>query len=100
MPTFPVDGLKNIPIMQKNMLHTGYVIRYAGCPVLLCSKLQIEITWSRTESEYIELIQEICDVITFMALMKEVSFIFDIHLPKPEVFYKVFKDNQICIDFT
>ena len=30
------------------------------------------------------------DVIPFMALMKVVSFIFDIHPPKPEVFSKVF----------
>ena len=33
-----------------------------------------------------------------MALMKEVSFIFDLHLPKPEVFCKVFEDNKSCID--
>ena len=32
-----------------------------------------------------------------MALMKEVSFLFDIHLPNPEVFCKIFKDNQSCI---
>ena len=32
-----------------------------------------------------------------MALMKEVYFIFDIQLPNPEVFCKLFKDNQICI---
>ena len=29
--------------------------------------------------------------------MKEVSFIFDIHVPKPKLFCKVFEDNQICI---
>ena len=33
-----------------------------------------------------------------MAFMKEVSFIFDIHLPNPEVFCKLFEDNQSCID--
>ena len=38
-----------------------------------------------------------CDVIHFMALMKELSSIFDINLPKPEVFCKIFEDNQICI---
>ena len=32
-----------------------------------------------------------------MVLMNEVCFIFDIHLPNPEVFCKVFKDNQSCI---
>ena len=33
----------------------------------------------------------------FMKLMKEVSFIFDINLPKREVFRKLFEDNQSCI---
>ena len=35
-------------------------------------------------------------VIPFMALMKEV-YIFYIHLPNPEVFCKVFKENESCI---
>ena len=37
------------------------------------------------------------EVITFMAMMKELSFIFYIHLPKPEVFCKSFEDNQSFI---
>ena len=80
------------------MLHTGYVITYAVCPVLWCSKLQMEINLSTTEAEYIALNQAMCNVIPFMELMKEVYFIFDIYLPNTEVFYRVFKDNQICID--
>ena len=32
-----------------------------------------------------------------MVLMKEVSFIFDIHPAKTEVFCKLFEDNQSCI---
>ena len=36
-------------------------------------------------------------VINFMSLMKESSFFLDIHFPNPEVFCKVFKDNQSCI---
>ena len=32
-----------------------------------------------------------------MELMKEVSFIFDIHIPKPEFFCKVFEENRNCI---
>ena len=36
-------------------------------------------------------------LIPFMELMKEVSFIFVIHLPKPEGFNKVFKNIQSCI---
>ena len=43
------------------------------------------------------MIQEISKVIHFMALMKEVSFIFGINLPKIEVFCKVFEYKQSCI---
>ena len=39
-------------------------------------------------------------MIPVMALINEVSFIFDIHLTKPEIFSKVFKDNQSCIATT
>ena len=36
-------------------------------------------------------------LIPFMALMKEVYFILDIHLPKSEVFFKLSEDNKHCI---
>ena len=45
------------------------------------------------------MIQAMCEVIPFMALMKWLYFIFDIHLPNPEDFLKVFKDNQSFISF-
>ena len=73
---------------------TGYVITYARCPVIWCSKLQTERTLSTTEAEYNVLSQVIHDVIPFISLMKEVSFISDIHIPKSEVFCKVSKYNQ------
>ena len=79
------------------MLHTGHVITYAVCPVLWCSKLQTGIAFNYNKAEYIALIQAMCEVIPFMELMKEVYFIFDVHLPKPELSCKVSKDNQICI---
>ena len=71
----------------------GYVITCSGCPVLWCIKLQTEIDLSTTEMENIALRLVMREVIPFMGLMKEVCFIFDIHLPNPEVF-KVFEDNQ------
>ena len=37
------------------------------------------------------------EVILFMGLIKEVYFIFDIQIPNPEAFCKVFEDNGICI---
>ena len=76
------------------MLRTGCAITHAGCPLLWLSKLQTEISLSTTEAEYIALIQTMRKVIPSMAFMKEVSFIFYIHLPKPEVFCKVFEYNQ------
>ena len=54
----------------------------------------MEITLSITEAEYIALIQDMRSVITFMAMMKEILFIFDIHLPKPEVFCNVFEEKH------
>ena len=80
------------------MSRTGYVLTYVLCTVLWCSKLHSEIYLSTTETEYIALIQEMLKVIPIMALIKEVYFILDIHLPKAEVFCKVFEDNQGCID--
>ena len=70
------------------MLRMVYVITYAGYSVLWCSKLQAEIALITTEAEYIVLSQVMRDVILFMVMVKEVSFIFDIHIPKPEVFVK------------
>ena len=81
--------------VENFMLSTGYVIKYTGCPVLWCSKLQTEIYLSKTAVEYITLIQAMCNIIPFTAMMKEVSFIFDIHLSKPEAFCKVLEDNKI-----
>ena len=72
--------------VENVMSLTGYVITYTGCSVLLSSELQTEIALSNTESEYISLIKVMHKVISFMALMKEVSFIFDTHIPNPEVF--------------
>ena len=76
---------------------TGYVIKYVECPLLWCSKLQTEIALSTTEAEYIELNLVMRKAICFLELTKEVTFIFDINLPNPEVFCKLFKENQICI---
>ena len=35
-----------------------------------------------------------CEVIPFIEFIKEVSFVFDIHLPNLEFFCKVFEENQ------
>ena len=80
--------------VENFMLRTGYVVTYVGCPLLWCSKLQTQIALSNTETEYIALSQAMFEAIPFMTLMKELSFIFDIHLPKTEVSCKLFEYNQ------
>ena len=67
------------------MSRTGYNIYYAGCPVLWSSNLQTEIVLSTTETEYIALSSAMRDVIPFMFLMKEISLVFPVQLPTPEV---------------
>ena len=37
------------------------------------------------------------DIKPFMALMKELSFNFDINLPKPEIFSKVFTYKKVVL---
>ena len=76
---------------------TGFVIYYAGCPILWKSKLQTEIALSTTESEYIALSQAMRDVIPMMALLLEINKLIDLHIPKPEIHCKVFEDNNSCI---
>jgi hypothetical protein len=42
---------------------TGYVIRYAGCPLIWGSRFQTEMALRSTESEYISLSQSLRDAI-------------------------------------
>ena len=79
------------------MSRTGYAIYYAGCPVLWSSKLQTEIALSTTEAQYTALSSAMRDVILFMFLMKEISLVFLVQLPTPEVSCQVFEDNTSCI---
>ena len=74
---------------------TGFVIKYAGCPILWQSKLQGEVAQSTTAAEYIALSMAIREVLPIMYLL------LDMHdrglLPEfktPRVHCKVFKDNS------
>ena len=70
---------------------------FAECTVLWCSKIKTEIALIKTKSGYISLSQAIFNILPFIVLLKEVFFVFNIHLPKIDVFCKVFKDNKRCI---
>ena len=61
------------PISVKS--RTGYVIKYAGCPIAWASKLQTEIALSTTEAEYIALSQSTRELIPMRAIILELSSI-------------------------
>ncbi|KAI2493616.1 hypothetical protein MHU86_20940 [Fragilaria crotonensis] len=74
---------------------TGYVIKYAGCPIVWQSKLQTETALSTTEAEYVALSSALREVICLMELLKEAQR----HgIPNvatnPRIHCKVFEDNS------
>ena len=77
---------------------TGYVIKYANCPILWISRLQSEIALSICESEYIALSTALRDVIPLMGLLEEVSDAFSIRMNKPIMHCKVFEDNNGALE--
>ena len=76
---------------------TGYLITYAGCPVVWCSKLQTEIALSTMEAEYIALSQALRQVIPMIQLMEELESIVPFYNPTPQIRCKLFEDNTSCI---
>ena len=77
----------------------GYIIMYAGCPIIWKSQLQNECTLSSTESEYTGLSYALREVIPLMELMKEMKrYGFGIDDAKAKVHCKVFEDNSGAIE--
>jgi hypothetical protein len=58
------------------LLRTGFVICYANCPLIWCSKLQTEIALSTAEAKYIAMSHALGNTIPVHNLVKEVSCIF------------------------
>ena len=73
---------------------TGYIIRYAGCPLTWASKMQTETALSTTEAEFIALSEGLRTVIPIMELMEEMyEQGVSITKGQPEIRCKVFEDN-------
>eukprot|EP00980_Cylindrotheca_fusiformis_P020026 scaffold7110_cov112-Cylindrotheca_fusiformis.AAC.1 len=78
---------------------TGYVIMYAGCPIIWASKMQTLVALSTTEAEYIALSSALREVISVINLMNELKARgFNLNDKQPLVKCKVFEDNQSCIE--
>ena len=78
---------------------TGYVIMYAGCPIVWASKMQTLIALSTTEAEYIALSTALREVIGVMNLVNELKGRgFELNTGVPRVVCRTFEDNQSCIE--
>jgi hypothetical protein len=78
---------------------SGYVIKYANCPLLWVSRLQTEISLSTTESDYVSLSTALRDVIPIMHLIEELRQAgFDYNRERPKIFCTVFKDNSGALE--
>ena len=76
---------------------TGFVIKYADCPIYWSSKLQTAIALSTAEAEYIALSSALREVIPLMTVMEEINEVFPLSMNTPDFYCKVWEDNQSCI---
>ena len=77
----------------------GYIINYAGCPLLWKSQLQTEIAMSSTESEYTGLSYALRDAIPIMELLKEMKRKgYPIRTAEAKVHCRVFEDNSGALE--
>jgi hypothetical protein len=80
---------------------TGFVISYAGCPILWSSRMQTQIALSTTESEYIALSTALREVIPIMEITKELHKAgFQFEPDPPKLHCKVFEDNQAALEIS
>ena len=78
---------------------TGFVILYAGCPIIWASKMQQLIALSTTEAEYIALSSALRDVIYVTHLLEDLRDQgFKVHHPTPKITCRTFEDNKSCIE--
>ena len=82
---------------DKVLSRTGFVICYANCPVIWCSKLQTEIALSTAEAEYIALSHALREAIPIQNLTKEIDCIFPLNIPSPDFCLTVHEDNLSTI---
>jgi hypothetical protein len=79
----------------------GYLIYYAGCPILWKSQLQNECALSITESEYTGLPYALRDTIPIMNLLTEmIGMGLPITTSKAEVHCRVFENNSGAVEMT
>ena len=78
---------------------SGWIIFYAGCPIMWSSKVQGMVALSTTEAEYIALSQSLRDVLPMMELVEEIKARgFNVLCTEPFVYCKSFEDNSGALE--
>jgi hypothetical protein len=67
---------------------TGFVIMYAGCPLIWVFKLQTEVALWATESECIALSQAMRELIALLGLLEELTPALQLNKDQPAVYWK------------
>ena len=86
---------KNHAVEARDCLsRTGYVIKYANCPIVWASKLQMTIALSKTEAKYMAMSIALREVLYLMNLMDKLRK-FGVKLidEKPIITCDVLEDN-------
>jgi hypothetical protein len=73
---------------------SGYVITFASCPVLWCSKIQTEIALSKTEAEYMALSQSARELICMCDLLQELTTATKLIVGSIIAHSTIFEDNK------
>jgi hypothetical protein len=78
---------------------SGWIIFYAGCPIIWASKLQSHVALSTTEAEYISLSMSLREVLPIMFLLDEMrNKGLQVICTAPHVYCKVFKDKSGALE--
>jgi hypothetical protein len=66
----------------------GFIIMYAGCPLVWVSKPQTEVPLGTTEAEYIALSHAMRELIPLLGILEELTPVFHLNKDQPNDFWK------------
>ena len=91
------EGAQHDPMTAKS--RSGWIIRYAGCPITWSSKLQTLTALSTTEAEYVALSMAMREQLPLIQLLKEVvEHKIDATLLPTTIHCKAFEDNSGALE--
>jgi len=93
-------NLKDSGCMRSVLSRSGFIIKYASCPIAWSSKLQSEIALSTTEAEYISLSQSLRDLIPLHNIFNELSEVDFIQKDNriTKTYSTVYEDNRGALE--